>query len=154
MVKISAGILTYRKVGDKIQVLLAHPGGPFWKNKDDGTWTVPKGEVAQGEEMIKTARREFNEETGFIAPDNLIELGNITQKSGKIVYAWAAQGDFDTVKFKSNTFEMEWPPKSGKKITVPEVAQVEYFDADTAKIKINPAQAELIERLEKKLNMD
>ena len=154
MKKVSAGILIYRKIGNKIEVLLAHPGGPFWVKEDVGIWSIPKGEVSDGEEVLETSKREFKEETGFITPRNLIELGSVVQKNGKIIYAWAAEGDFDTKKSESNTFKMEWPPKSGKKIDVPEIDRVEYFDVSTAKTKINPAQIELIDRLENILKID
>ncbi len=153
MNKTSAGILIYRETDAGIEFLLAHPGGPFWKSKDEGAWSILKGENSADEELLKTAQREFNEETGFVPPENLIELGSVIQKNGKTVYAWAGEGEYDVSKSKSNTFEMEWPPKSGKKISVPEIERVEYFDIHAAKIKINPAQAAFIDRLMDKLTL-
>ena len=145
----SAGILLYR-IGDGREVLLAHPGGPFWANKDAGAWSIPKGEL-DGEEPKAAARREFEEEAGRPVPDGeLIELGTVVQKSGKTVYAWAMAGDLDPDELTSNTFEMEWPPRSRMQ-SFPEVDRFGWFPARVAKEKINPAQATLIERLEQLL---
>jgi predicted NUDIX family NTP pyrophosphohydrolase len=145
----SAGLLMYRRRGGRVEVLLVHPGGPFFKNKDDGAWTVPKGEPADGEEMIETARREFEEETGIDIGDiPLLELGEVKQKGGKAVHAWAFEGDCDTATLKCNTFKVQWPPKSGQWRTFPEVDQYAFFDLATARQKINPAQAAFLDRLE------
>ena len=132
-----------------IEVLLAHPGGPFWQNKDHGAWTIPKGEHDEGEDPLSAARREFEEETGCRSPADgpYVDLGEIRQKSGKAVRAWAFEGDFDPAALKSNTLPLQWPPKSGKYIIVPEVDCAGWFSAEEAKKKINPAQVELLERL-------
>ncbi|HTH81812.1 MAG TPA: NUDIX domain-containing protein [Mucilaginibacter sp.] len=144
----SAGILLYRNINQQLEVFLVHPGGPFFKNKDEGNWSIPKGEFLDDEEALAAAKREFEEETGQkIVDGNFIKLTPITQKSGKIVHAWAIEGDIDHEVIESNLFEMEWPPKSGKMASFPEVDRAAWFDADTAKIKVNPAQAKLIEEL-------
>ncbi len=143
----SAGILLYRLVNEKPEFLLVHPGGPFWKNKDEGAWSIPKGEFTEKEWAIDAARREFAEETGSQIEGELIELGTIRQKSGKLVYAWAAKGDMDTSNFQSNTFEMEWPPRSGKYSLFPEVDAARWFGIDDAKKKINPAQSPFLDIL-------
>jgi predicted NUDIX family NTP pyrophosphohydrolase len=148
MGKTSAGILMYRRQQDALQVLIVHPGGPLWKNKDLGAWSIPKGEFLPGQDPLKTAKREFKEELGKPVSGKFVELRPIWQAGGKIVYAWAVEGDFDTTRIISNTFEMEWPPKSGKRVEFPEVDRAEWFDAATAKRKINPAQAALIDQLE------
>ena len=146
----SAGILAYRTKGE-LEVLLAHPGGPYWVGKDEGAWTIPKGEL-DGDEPEVAARREFEEETGHRVPGGeLVDLGTVIQKSGKVVHAWAVEGDLDPETLESNEFEMEWPPRSGKTQSFPEIDRLEWFDAATAKMKINPAQAELIDRLESHL---
>lgn len=149
---ISAGILLYRRVSSNIgpafQVLLVHPGGPFWAKKDLGAWSIPKGEVAEGESPEATARREFEEELGSPAEGELMSLGEIRQKAGKVVHAWALEGDLDAEKIRSNTFEMEWPPRSGKKQDFPEVDRAQFFSPAEAREKINPAQAEFVGRLE------
>ena len=119
--KQSAGILLYRSADPETEVLLVHPGGPFWKNKDAGAWTIPKGEFEESEDPLAAAIREFKEETGFTLHGEFIALTPIQQKAGKIVYAWAIEGDIDATKVKSNFFEMEWPPKSGKKQSFPEI---------------------------------
>jgi predicted NUDIX family NTP pyrophosphohydrolase len=145
----SAGLLMYRRRREGgIEVLLVHPGGPFWKNKDDGAWTIPKGEVAEGEDLLATARREFEEETGTAPRGEFVSLGSIKQKGGKIVHAWAVEGEIDTSAIRSNTFTMEWPPRSGKRATFPEIDRGEFFDLETARRKMNPAQGALLERLE------
>ena len=139
----------YRRRGGKLEVLLVHPGGPFFKNKDAGIWTIPKGEPAEGEEMIDTARREFHEETGIDVGDaTLILLGEVKQKGGKTVHAWAFEGDCDTADLKCNTFKVQWPPGSGQWRSFPEVDQYAFLDLDAARQKINPAQAALLDRLE------
>lgn len=147
--KESAGLLLYRSRNGSREVLLIHPGGPFWKRKDDGAWSLPKGEIEAGEQAIDVARREFREEVGHEPPAGpFIELGWIRQAGGKVVHAWAAQGDLDPISIKSVGFEMEWPPNSGRKQTFPEVDRAEWFDLATARRKILPAQATFLERLE------
>ncbi|HTM93424.1 MAG TPA: NUDIX domain-containing protein [Flavisolibacter sp.] len=148
----SAGILLYRKKSNFIEVFLVHPGGPFWRGKEKGAWSIPKGEFTEGEDPLSVAKREFNEETGQTIDGNFVELTPIKQKGGKMVYAWAVEGDADAETIVSNTFKTEWPYKSGKWITIPEVDKAGWFSTEEAKEKINPAQAELIadliERLE------
>lgn len=150
-IKQSAGILLYRMINNVLEVFLVHPGGPFFKNKDEGSWSIPKGEFLGDEEALSAAIREFEEETGQSIDGNFISLGFIRQKSGKTVYAWAVEGDIDHQTIFSNTCEVEWPPRSGKKITIPEVDRAAWFDVDEAKRKINPAQVELIDNLVSKL---
>ncbi|MBW4890299.1 NUDIX domain-containing protein [Mucilaginibacter sp. HMF5004] len=145
MPKQSAGILLYKKVKGQALFLLVHPGGPFFKNKDLGSWTIPKGEFDSDEEALTAAKREFKEETGFDINGDFTQLKPITQKSGKTVYCWAVEGDIDASQIQSNTFEIEWPPKTGKMLTFPEVDRAEWFDYDTAEQKINPAQVGLLE---------
>ena len=145
----SAGILLWRLRGGALEVLLAHNGGPYWARKDHGHWTIPKGEVEPGEELVAVARREFAEETGREAPDDpLIELGQITQKSGKLVLGWAVEGDLDPSTAVSNTFEMEWPPHSGVVQTFPEIDRVEWFALDEARRRLKAAQVPFLDRLE------
>lgn len=139
----------YKIVDGELQVLLAHPGGPRWKNKDAGIWSIPKGELRENEDPLLTAIREFKEETGFEPKEPFIYLGRIVQKSGKLVDAWAFEGDADTSRAKSNTFLMEWPPNSGIKQEFPEIDRVEFFTVKEALLRINPAQAPLILELEK-----
>jgi predicted NUDIX family NTP pyrophosphohydrolase len=146
-IKQSAGILLYRKATNILEVFLVHPGGPFFKNKDEGSWSIPKGEFLDDEEALAAAKREFEEETGQAIDGNFISLGSIKQKSGKTVYAWAIEGDINHETILSNTCEIEWPPRSGKKLTIPEIDRAEWFLIDEAKRKINPAQSELIDRL-------
>ncbi len=147
MSKTSAGIMLFLRK-PHLQVLLAHPGGPFWWNKDEGAWFIPKGEVEEDEELPDAAKREFEEELGFIPEGDFIELGSITQQGGKTVYAWAVEYQIpDDFIFNPNYFEMEWPPDSGKKDTFPEIDRIEYFPLFEAKKKINPAQEEFIRRL-------
>jgi predicted NUDIX family NTP pyrophosphohydrolase len=146
----SAGILLFRPAGDVVEVLLVHPGGPFWAKKDAGAWSIPKGEVGDGEEPLACALRELEEELGALfsfAPEELIELGSVRQKGGKVVHCWAAPGEFDPAGLRSNTFTMEWPPRSGADREFPEVDRAEWFDLARAREKINPAQAELLDRL-------
>jgi predicted NUDIX family NTP pyrophosphohydrolase len=144
----SAGILLYRRRGDRLEVLLVHPGGPFWALRDTGAWSIPKGEFEPGEDALSAARREFAEELGVTLPDGPLEdLGEVRQKSGKLVHAWALEGDLDAGAVSSNTFELEWPPRSGRKIDVPEVDRAEWFALEDAQEKINPAQAQLLDRL-------
>ncbi len=147
MARQSAGVLLYRRRDGKVEVLLVHPGGPFFAKKDAGAWTIPKGEPNAGEALIDVGRREFLEETGFAIEGHMIELTPIKQKGGKVVHAWAVEGDIDIEAIHSNTFEIEWPPRSGKRATFPEVDRAAFFDLPTAREKINPAQAEFLERL-------
>ncbi len=146
----SAGILLFRPAGDAAEVLLVHPGGPFWAKKDAGAWSIPKGEVGDGEEPLACALREIEEELGaplFLAPEELIELGSVRQKGGKVVHCWAAPGEFDPAGLRSNTFTMEWPPRSGLEREFPEVDRAEWFGLEQAREKINPAQADFLDRL-------
>ncbi len=146
--RISAGILLWRTREDHVEVLLAHMGGPLWVKKDLGHWTVPKGEIEPGEERGDVARREFLEETGHVVPAGpMIELGEITQKSGKVVVAWAVQGDLDPAQAFSNTYEMEWPPRSGRIQAFPEIDRVEWFDLEEAARRLKAAQVPFLERL-------
>ena len=147
----SAGILLYR-ILNKPELFLVHPGGPFWFKKELGAWSIPKGEFEDNEDALEAAKREFKEETGADLSGNFISLNPITQKAGKQVYAWAVQGDIDAATIRSNTFKMEWPPKSGQWKFFPEVDKAGWFDIETAKEKINPAQVSLIEQLAEKLN--
>jgi predicted NUDIX family NTP pyrophosphohydrolase len=148
--KTSAGLLMFRKTPEGLQVLLVHPGGPYFRNKDAGAWTIPKGEAAEGEELLSRARIEFEEELGIAPPAsaNWMELGNVKQKGGKIVHAWAFEGDCpaDFVAV-SNTFELEWPPRSGRMQQFPEIDRAEFFSVETAKLKINAAQIVFLDRL-------
>jgi len=146
----SAGILLFRRVADDVEVLLVHPGGPFWAKRDLGAWSIPKGEVDEGEEARACALRELEEELGSrlgLVIEDLIELGSIRQKGGKQVHCWAAEADFDPAALRSNTFEMEWPPRSGVEREFPEVDRAEWLVPEKARRKVNPAQAELIDRL-------
>ena len=144
----SAGILLQRRRGDELEVLLVHPGGPFWARRDLGAWSIPKGEYADGEEPLAAARREFQEELGTPPPaGDAADLGEVHQKGGKLVRAWAIAGDLDPATASSNTFEMEWPPRSGRKIEVPEVDRADWFGLDEAREKINTAQVALLDRL-------
>ena len=144
----SAGILLWRRRDDRLEVLLAHPGGPFWVKKDLGHWTIPKGEVEPGEELTAVARREFAEETGHDLPDGpLVELGEIRQKSGKLVLGWAVTGDLDPSTAVSNTYDVEWPPRSGRIQSFPEIDRVEWFDLDEARRRLKTAQVPFLDRL-------
>ena len=147
MPRISSGLIMYRRAAKGIEVLLVHPGGPFWKNKDAGAWSIPKGQACEGEDLLACAKREFQEETGFAPAGEFIALNPIKQKAGKIVHAWAFEGDCDPTKIVSNTFTIEWPPKSGKRIEIPEVDRAAFFDIESAKEKLNPAQAPLLDQL-------
>ena len=145
----SAGILLWRAGHGSLEVLLAHMGGPHWMKKDHGHWTIPKGETEPGEDLVAVARREFAEETGHEPPgDPLLELGQITQKSGKLVVAWAAEGDLDPSRAVSNTFDMEWPPHSGRIQSFPEIDRVEWFDLDEARRRLKAAQVPFLDRLQ------
>jgi predicted NUDIX family NTP pyrophosphohydrolase len=148
MPKISAGLLLYRIRDGALEFLLVHPGGPFSKNKDAGAWTIPKGEIADHEEPLAAAVREFEEELGFKPSGPFVELTPIKQKGGKVVHAWAFQGDCDPTQIKSNSFSMEWPPRSGKQAEFPEVDRAEFFNLEEAKKKINSAQVSFLEELQ------
>lgn len=141
----------YRHKNDKLEVLLVHPGGPFWKKKDAGAWSIPKGEF-EGEDALQAAKREFEEEIGMPIEGHLVALEPQKQKGGKVVHAWAVEGDLDPQEIKSNTFELEWPPKSGKKQQFPEIDRAEWFSVPTALQKINQGQAAFIQELVEKLD--
>ena len=145
---VSAGLLLFRRTPSGFEVLIAHPGGPFWKDRDVGAWTIPKGIVEAGEHSLDAARREFEEETSIQPTGPFIPLGSIRQKAGKTIHAWAFEGDADPAAIASNTMRTEWPRGSGRWIEFPEVDRCGWFDPASAKAKMNPAQAELIDRLE------
>ena len=145
--KKSAGILLYRRKAAELEVLLAHPGGPFWTKRDLGAWTLPKGEIDEGEDPYAAARREFVEETGFEPGDSALALEPVTQPSGKTIYAWAIEGDCDATMARSITFTMEWPPKSGKEEEFPEIDKVEWFAIPEAERRILPGQAPFLAQL-------
>ena len=149
MAKESAGLLMYRIRAGRPEVLLVHPGGPFFAGKDEGAWTIPKGEVEEGEDDLAAARREFEEETGLRPAGPFLPLGSITQKGGKVVHAWAFEGDAEPATIRSNSFRMEWPPRSGKQVEFAEVDRAGFFGIDEAERKINPAQVPLVEALER-----
>ncbi len=144
--EVSAGILAYRRVGQRLEVLLAHPGGPYWRSRDVGAWSIPKG-IVESDDVVACAKREFNEETGLTAHEPLTTLTPQRQKSGKTVHAFALEADYDLSGFSSNSFEMEWPPKSGKTQSFPEIDRVAYFDLSIARRKILPGQRPFIEEL-------
>lgn len=148
----SAGLLMYRKIEGGLQVLLVHPGGPFFKNKDDGAWSIPKGEADPGEDLLECARREFVEEIGTAPSGTFVQLTPVKQKGGKVVHAWAVEGDCDPSAVVSNTFTMEWPPRSGRQMEFPEIDRAEFFDLATAKQKINVGQVPLLDELERILS--
>lgn len=146
----SAGILLFREGGERIEVLLAHPGGPYWRRRDAGAWSVPKGEREEGEKLCDCALRELREELGpavELTAADLLELGSVRQKGGKVVHAWAAEGDFDPARLRSITFSMEWPPRSGARQDFPEVDRAEWFEPAEARRRINVAQTEFLDRL-------
>ena len=148
MAKKSAGILLFKIENKILKIFLAHPGGPFWKNKDDGAWTIPKGEFDDDEDALEAAKREFEEETGIKISGKFIELKPVKQKSGKLILAWAAEGDLDPKKINSNEFEIEWPPRSGKRKSFPEIDKADWFNLTDAKKKIIEGQLPLIIELE------
>ncbi|MBO9633499.1 MAG: NUDIX domain-containing protein [Chitinophagaceae bacterium] len=152
MMKQSAGILLYRMRSKLIEVLLAHPGGPFWKNRDNGAWSIPKGEFSNDEEPLKAALREFEEETGVSIEGKMIELTPVKQKSGKLVLAWAVEGSPDITRFTSNNFSVEWPLKSGRMAEFPEIDKWEWFDMAMARKKILERQIGLLDELMTILN--
>ena len=153
MAKQSAGILLYRFRNGEIEVFLVHPGGPFWAKKDLGAWSIPKGEFSTGEDPLTAAKREFEEETGMRVEGEFIPLGSIRQRGGKVVHAWALEGDCDASRIKSNTFSMEWPPKSGKIKEFPEIDRAGWFSPGVARQKIHRDQEEFIDRLLEKLGL-
>jgi len=148
--KQSAGLLLYRRNKINLEVFLVHPGGPFWKNKDDGAWSIPKGEFAETEEPLQAAIREFSEETGKAVSGRFMKLKSVVQKSGKTVLAWAVEKNIDATHIVSNNFEMEWPPRSGKFQNFPEVDKGEWFLINEAKKKVNAVQVSLLTELEEK----
>jgi predicted NUDIX family NTP pyrophosphohydrolase len=145
----SAGILLYRQKNGQLQVFLVHPGGPFFKNKDLGAWSIPKGEILNDEDPLAAAKREFLEETGQAVTGQFIKLEPVVLKSRKVVHAWAVEGDIDHETIESNLFELEWPPKSGRKQSFPEIDRAAWFELDEARLKINSAQAAFIDNLER-----
>ncbi|MBX6331417.1 MAG: NUDIX domain-containing protein [Gemmatimonadaceae bacterium] len=148
---VSAGLLLYRRTHGGLELFLAHPGGPFWSDRDAGAWTIPKGVPDGDEPLLVAAQREFKEETGITPHGPFLELGSVRQRGGKVVHAWAWEGDADPARVTSNSVRTEWPRGSGRWLTFPEVDRCAWFDAETARVKINPAQAELIDRLERAL---
>ena len=155
MPKQSAGILLYRFRNEIPELLLVHPGGPFWAKKDTGVWSIPKGEIEENEDPFAAAKRETSEETGInqatLDASSFIELSPVKIKSGKIIFIWAVEGDFDTNEIKSNSFEMEWPPKSGQKKHFPEADKAGWFSIEEAKIKVNEGQVAILEELAGKI---
>ncbi|HEY5769203.1 MAG TPA: NUDIX domain-containing protein [Terrimicrobium sp.] len=149
--KQSAGVLMYKRRAGGLEVLLVHPGGPFWKKRDEGAWSIPKGEAEEGEDFLTAAVREFREEIGLAVKGNLVDLGWVKQKGGKIVYAWAIEsGPDQTISLTSNLFEMEWPPHSGKTRPFPEIDRAEFFSLAEAEKKINESQRVFLGRLREK----
>jgi len=147
--KLSAGLLLFRRVGDDVQVLVAHPGGPIWARRDAGAWSLPKGAPLDSEtDLLATARREFEEETGHRPPDGTaLDLGEVRMRSGKVVHGWAVEGNLDPGAIRSMRIEVEWPPKSGRRLDVPEIDRVLWADPDEARRRLNPAQAAFVDRL-------
>lgn len=151
---VSAGLLFYRRRPGGVEVLLAHPGGPYWANRDEGAWSIPKGVPDDGEDLAATAEREFMEETGFPVPKTgWIPLGSVQQRSGKTVHAWAVHGEVDPAQMQSNTFSLEWPPHSGITREFPEIDRLEWFLIDHARGKLNAAQVEFLDRLVDKIDV-
>ncbi len=153
MPKLSAGLLVYRRIGGELEVLIVHPGGPFWAKKDDGAWSVPKGEYEPTEDPLEVALREFEEEIGAEPPDHAtaVSLGELRQPSGKVVRAWAVEGDLDVSEVRSNTFEMEWPPRSGRSQEFPEVDRAGWFGLEEARRRLLRGQVGFLDRLEELL---
>ena len=147
MAKKSAGLLMFRRASGGVEVFLVHPGGPFWARKDEGAWSIPKGEYAPGEDPLETAKREFQEETGFQASGDFIPLTSLKQPSGKVISAWALEGDCDAASIRSNTFSMEWPPRSGKQQEFPEVDRAGWFTIPAAKEKVLRGQVPFLDEL-------
>ena len=153
MPKQSAGLLLYRRNGNGIEVFLVHPGGPYWSKKDLGAWSIPKGEYRDGEEPLTAARREFLEETGFVVDGAFVALGSIRQTGGKIVSVWALEGDCDPERLVSNFCQMEWPPRSGRMIEIPEVDRGGWFSLSEAQARILPSQGPMLTRLAESINL-
>jgi predicted NUDIX family NTP pyrophosphohydrolase len=151
MPKRSAGLLIYRRHGASLEIFLVHPGGPFWKNKDAGAWSVPKGEYTDAEDPLAAAGREFEEETGFTAAGPFLPLGEVRQAGGKIVTVWAMEGSFDPAQLRSNTFLLEWPPRSGRQVEFPEVDRAKWFSLAEAREKLLSGQLPFLDRLTAKL---
>jgi predicted NUDIX family NTP pyrophosphohydrolase len=152
---LSAGLLMFRRKGAEFEALLVHPGGPFFRNKDEGAWTIPKGEAIPGEDLLERARIEFEEELGIRPSADWIPLGSVKQKGGKTVQAWAFEGDLPpNFECKSNLFEIEWPPRSGKRASFPEIDKAEFFPEELARKKINPAQVAFLTRLKAVLGLN
>lgn len=148
MAKLSAGLLLHRGAGEALEVLLVHPGGPFWARKDEGAWSIPKGEYLAGEDPLEAARREFDEELGTSPPDGpLLDLGEVRQAGGKHVVAWALRGDLDVDEITSNTFEMVWPPRSGQVQSFPEIDRAGWFTVEEARVKLLSGQLPFLDRL-------
>lgn len=151
MPKHSAGLLIYRRTGTSLEVFLVHPGGPFWAKKDLGAWSIPKGEWADNESPLAAARREFHEETGLAAPQNCLALGEVKQAGGKLVTAWGAEGDYDPTQLVSNQCQIEWPPRTGRLIDIPEVDRAAWFSIAQARNRILKSQAPFLDRLIREL---
>lgn len=149
MPKVSAGILLYRRRSGGLELFLVHPGGPFWAKRDDGAWSIPKGEPAPGEDLLRCARREFREETGFAVDGPFQPLPPVRQAGGKTVHAWAVEGDCDAGAVTSNLFSLEWPPRSGRRQEFPEIDRAQWFDLAAARGKLNPGQRPLVEAVER-----
>lgn len=154
MPKRSAGLLLFRRNGSALELLLVHMGGPFWAKKDDGAWSIPKGLNEEAEDALTTARREFEEETGCSPPAETIELGSFKQPGGKVITAFAAEGDFDLAKFRSNLFEMEWPPRSGKRAEFPEADRAGWFAPAEALRKVTEGQMAIVEALVRRIGAE
>jgi predicted NUDIX family NTP pyrophosphohydrolase len=151
MPKRSAGLVMFRRLGDELEIFLVHPGGPIWAKKNKGAWTIPKGEYEEDENPLAAARREFEEETGFKAAGEFLDLGTIKQKSGKRVAAWAFEGDCDPANLKSNQCEIEWPPRSGRRLEIPEVDRGSWFSLEKARQYIREEQCALLDNLRRAL---
>ncbi|MCC7423521.1 MAG: NUDIX domain-containing protein [Planctomycetaceae bacterium] len=148
MARVSAGLLMYRRRSGRCEILLVHPGGPFFRNKDAGHWTIPKGEADEGESLLATARREFEEEIGVNPDGPFTPLNPVKQKGGKVVHAWAVEGECDPKAIRPNNFTIEWPPRSGKQASFPEIDRAEFFEIAAARMMINPAQSSFLDELE------
>lgn len=154
MPKHSAGLLMHRQVSGTLEVLLVHPGGPFWAKKDAGAWSIPKGEIEEGEDALAAARREFEEETGRSAEGSFVPLQPIRQRGGKHILAWAFEGDFDPLQLRSATFSMEWPPRSGQQRDFPEVDRAAWFAVEEARRRVNAGQVPLVDELSRLVGKD
>lgn len=147
MPKTSSGLLLFRLTGDRLEVLLVHPGGPYWSRKDVGAWSIPKGEIGPEEDPLEAAKREVEEETGLVAQGDFMALTPVRQPGGKMIHAWAVRGDFDPARLRSNTFSLEWPPRSGRRQEFPEVDRADWFQLPEARLKILPGQLPILEEL-------